>query len=152
MDAIILMAGAGSRLGASTPKPLVQIGGRALISYTFDALERVGVTDVHVVVGAHNGLASEVRALLPRDMRFHVIVNPEPQKQNGISVLCAAGKVSAPFFLMMGDHLFEPTIFETLLARINARALDIVRVDIAQRPRTHFASQIAPLHACQEIH
>ncbi|MFL6529294.1 MAG: NTP transferase domain-containing protein [Chthoniobacterales bacterium] len=116
MDAIILMAGAGSRLGAAIPKPLVKIGGRPLISYTFDALERVGVSDVHIVVGAHNGLAAEVRALLQREMRFHVIVNPEPQKQNGVSVLCAAGKVSTPFFLMMGDHLFEPAIFEALLA------------------------------------
>jgi 1L-myo-inositol 1-phosphate cytidylyltransferase len=116
MDAIILMAGAGSRLGASIPKPLVQIGGRPLISYTLDALERVGVRDVHIVVGPDNGLASEVRALLRRDMHLHVMINPEPQKQNGISVLCAAGKVSAPFFLMMGDHLFEAAIFETLLA------------------------------------
>src|SRR3954468_17037622 len=99
MDAIILMAGAGSRLGASIPKPLVEIGGRPLISYTFDALERVGVTGVHIVVGSHNGLAAEIRALLPQSMHFHAIVNPEPRKQNGISVLCAAGKVKAPSFL-----------------------------------------------------
>ena len=40
-DAVILMAGTGSRLRASgevLPKPLVPIFGRPLISYIFDAL------------------------------------------------------------------------------------------------------------------
>jgi len=125
MDAVILMAGAGSRLGAKIPKPLVEIRGRPLISYTFDALERVGVTDVHIVVGSHNGLAAEVRALLPQTMRFKAIVNPEPQKQNGVSVLCAAGKVKGPFFLAMGDHLFQSAIFETLLADGDASLVNL---------------------------
>lgn len=115
-DAVILMAGVGSRLGAEVPKPLVQIGGRALICYTFDALEAVGVRDLHVVVGSHSeDLADQVSALVPGGMRFHTIINSEWQKQNGVSVLCAADKVTERFFLTMGDHLFEPAIFETLL-------------------------------------
>lgn len=116
-DAVILMAGAGSRLGSAVAKPLVEIGGRALISYTFDALGSVGVRNVHVVLGANgNGLGEEVRALLPTSMRFNALLNPDWHKQNGVSVLCANGKVAAPFFLAMGDHLFEPAIFATLLA------------------------------------
>ncbi len=115
-DVVILMAGAGSRLGGEIAKPLVQICGRALISYTFEALQRVGVRNVHVVLGPNADLlAGSVRELLPGEMRFNAITNPEPQKQNGVSVLCAAGRVTEPFFLTMGDHLFEPAIFETLV-------------------------------------
>ncbi len=45
-DAVVLMAGTGSRLRASgemLPKPLVPIFGRPLISYIMEALQKVGV-------------------------------------------------------------------------------------------------------------
>lgn len=120
-DAVILMAGAGSRLGAAggaLAKPLVQIGGRALICYAFDALQRAGVRNIHAVMGAESErLAREMRALAPAGLTFNAIGNSNWQKQNGVSVLCAAGKVQAPFFLAMGDHLYEFAILEALLTR-----------------------------------
>jgi choline kinase len=116
-DAVILMAGAGSRLGGSVAKPLVQVGGRPLISYTFEALSRAGVRDVHLVLGANSDrLAAAVREV-SGSLSCHEIKNPEWQKQNGVSVLCAAGKVSAPFFLLMGDHLFDFAVLDALLAQ-----------------------------------
>jgi 1L-myo-inositol 1-phosphate cytidylyltransferase len=121
MDAVILMAGAGSRLGApggAIAKPLVEIGGRPLLSYTLEALEAVGVTTLHVVTGGHGErLAGLVAPLVPETIRFNAIRNEEWQKQNGVSVLCAEPHVEAPFILTMGDHLFEPALVETLLAR-----------------------------------
>ncbi len=117
-EAVILMAGIGSRLGAvggASAKPLVTIAGRPLISYTFEAFERAGVTKVHAVMGANSDrLASEIEPLLPRRMQLNIIVNHEWQKQNGVSVLAAAGHVQPPFFLVMGDHLFEFAILESL--------------------------------------
>jgi 1L-myo-inositol 1-phosphate cytidylyltransferase len=128
-DAVILTAGAGSRLGATDgafAKPLVRIAGRALISYTFDALERIGVRDVYAVMGAQSErLTNEIERLLPESMRLHVIVNPDWQKQNGVSVLCAAGRVQAPFFLAMGDHLFDAAIFEQLLREAEPARLNL---------------------------
>ena len=50
-DAVILMAGAGSRLGAIA-KPLVPVAGRPLISSTIYALERVGVRTIQQVMGS----------------------------------------------------------------------------------------------------
>ena len=114
-DAVILMAGAGSRLGA-VAKPLVQVGGRPLIAHTLDALERVGVRRLNAIMGAKSEcLTSAIEPLLPPGMALNAIVNPEWQKQNGVSVLCAAGHVQAPFFLAMGDHVFDDEIFEQLL-------------------------------------
>lgn len=126
-DAVILMAGAGSRLGGTIAKPLVQIGGRALTSYTIGALERIGVHNLHVVVSPDGeALVRQMRAFVPETMHLNAIVNPEPRKQNGVSVLCAREQVAPPFFLTMGDHLFEPAIFEEL-----ARESDPALVNLA---------------------
>jgi choline kinase len=89
-DAVILMAGAGSRLGRvgdALAKPLVKVGGRPLLSYTLDAFERAGVETIHTVMGAnHDLLGEQIAPLIPRTMRLNVIVNPEWKKQNGVSV------------------------------------------------------------------
>ncbi len=128
-DAVILMAGVGSRLGSaggSFAKPLVQIAGRPLISYTFDALVRAGVRDVHAVMGANREeLEAALRPLVPGSIRFHPIVNFAWQKQNGVSVLAAEDKVKTPFFLLMGDHLFDPGMLELLIAQSDPEQVNL---------------------------
>ncbi|MBA2623879.1 MAG: NTP transferase domain-containing protein [Chthoniobacterales bacterium] len=128
-DALILMAGAGSRLGAAggaPAKPLVRIGGRPLICYALDVFERAGVRRLHVVLGANSErLMAELEPLLPAEMSLNAIVNPDWRKQNGVSVLSAVGQVRAPFFLAMGDHLFEFSILETLLSRGDRRLVNL---------------------------
>jgi choline kinase len=128
-DAVILMAGTGSRLRGSADtiaKPLIPIAGRPLISYAIDSFERVGVTTLHVVVGPNGDeLAALVAPLLPAHMQFNPIANPNWQKQNGVSLLTAAGKVRAPFFLAMGDHLFESSIVEELIAHADLDRLNL---------------------------
>ena len=128
-DAVILMAGAGSRLRASgemLPKPLVPILGRPLISYVVDALEKVGVRNLHAVIGAEgDALVAALRPLLPLSMRLNPISNPNWQKQNGVSVLCAAGKMKEPFFLTMGDHLFDSSVLERVAEQANRSELNL---------------------------
>ena len=128
-DAVILMAGAGSRLRGSTEmmaKPLIPIAGRPLISYAIDSFEKLGVKTLHAVVGPNGDeLAAAVAPLLPAPMGFHPISNPNWQKQNGVSLLTAAGKVRSPFFLAMGDHLFEPAILDHLIAHADFDQLNL---------------------------
>ncbi len=118
-DAVVLMAGSGSRLAAGghvLPKPLIQIAGRAVFSYLIDALQRAGIETVHVVTGRNSDtLLKGLDPLIPHEIKLHPIHNPEWQKQNGISVLAARSHVPTPFFLTMGDHLFQPSIIEILL-------------------------------------
>jgi choline kinase len=101
-DAVILMAGSGSRLvagGHVLPKPLIQIAGRAVFSYMIDALQQAGIETVHVVTGRNSdALLKGLEPLIPAEMKLHPIHNPEWQKQNGISVLAARLHVPAPFF------------------------------------------------------
>lgn len=129
-DALILAAGAGSRLssvtGANTPKLLLPIGGRPLISYAIDALARAGVRRFHFVIGANGeALITALRTIVPSGLEVHGITNLSWQRQNGVSVLCAEGKVTAPFFLTMADHLFEFSILERLLAEGEPELLNL---------------------------
>jgi 1L-myo-inositol 1-phosphate cytidylyltransferase len=128
-DAVILMAGTGSRLRGSAEtiaKPLIPIAGRPLISYAIDSFDKAGVETISAVIGPNGDeLAAAVAPLLPSHLKFHPIPNPNWQKQNGISVLMAAGKVRAPFFLAMGDHLFERSILDQLLAHSDPTRLNL---------------------------
>jgi choline kinase len=123
------MAGTGSRLRGSADtiaKPLIPIAGRPLISYAIESFDRVGVKTVYAVVGPNGDeMAAAVAPLLPSRMRFRAISNPNWQKQNGVSLLTAAGKVSAPFFLAMGDHLFESSILDQLIANADLTRLNL---------------------------
>ena len=123
------MAGAGSRLRGSADtiaKPLIPIAGRPLISYAIDSFDKVGVKTLHAVVGPNGDeLAAAVAPLLPAHMQFRPISNPNWQKQNGVSLLTAAGKVRSPFLLAMGDHLFEPSILDHLIAHADLDRLNL---------------------------
>ena len=123
------MAGTGSRLHearGSGPKALLPIGGRPLISYAIDSFAEAGVECLHVVVGANgDALASQLRPLVEPRMKLNPIVNSDWQKQNGVSVLKAAGVVASPFYLAMADHLFEPAILEMLRAQSDPERLNL---------------------------
>ncbi|MDQ6808610.1 MAG: NTP transferase domain-containing protein [Verrucomicrobiota bacterium] len=129
-DALILAAGIGSRLtmatGANTPKPLLEIAGRPLISYTIDSLARAGVRRFHFVVGANaDSLVPALRGLMPAGLELNAIPNSAWQKANGVSVLCGEGRVKPPFFLTMADHLFEFSLLEKLLAHGEPSVLNL---------------------------
>ena len=132
-DAVILMAGSGSRLvagGHVLPKPLIPVGGRAVFSYTVNTLLGAGIENLHVVTGFNSdALLSRLEPLIPAEIKLRPIYNPEWQKQNGISVLAARSHISSPFFLTMGDHLFEPSIVDLLLreAKVNELTVAIDR-------------------------
>jgi choline kinase len=104
----------------------VPLLGRPLISYTLDAVSRAGIRTAHFVVGYESErVIAEVKQLIPPHITASFIVNRDWQKQNGISLLAAAGHVSAPFLLTMGDHVFDETIIDCLLDNFEPGLLNI---------------------------
>jgi choline kinase len=128
-EAVVLMAGSGSRLrgsGQTFLKPFVPILGRSLISYTMDALIHVGIKSVNFVVGYESKrMIAQIQQLVPPGLNPRFIENPHWQKQNGISLLAAANQVSAPFLLTMSDHLFDPAIIDLLIESANIHLLNL---------------------------
>jgi choline kinase len=128
-EAVILMAGQGSRLRGSDKtflKPVTPVLGRPLILYTLDALVCAAIERVHLVVGYEmERMIAQVEQLIPSSVTASFIENRDWQKQNGISVLAAAGHVDAPFLLTMSDHIFENAIIDRLLNNFDPGLLNI---------------------------
>ena len=128
-EAVILTAGAGLRLRGSDPtflKPLVPVLGRPLISYTIDALVRVGVEKINAVVGFESErLGAALVRLIPPGTELRLIENRDWRKQNGISVLASAPHVTAPFLLTMSDHLFEKSLVDLLVREAERNELTL---------------------------
>ena len=128
-EAVILMAGSGSRLrGADETflKPLVPILGRPLIAYTIDALAGAGIRKVNAVVGFESErLSAAVTRLIPAGIEIRLIKNLEWRKGNGISLLAAKDYVTAPFLLTMSDHLFDDATVDLLIESADLDQLNL---------------------------
>lgn len=117
LNAVILAAGAGSRLVDTAPevKPLVPVQGKPLILHALDTLASAGVTSAVVVVGRE----AENVAAVSRTARIDVtcVVNQQwDTTPNGVSLLAAAPHVRPGTLLMMADHLITPLLVRRLLA------------------------------------
>lgn len=116
MEAVILAAGFGSRLGHHTreiPKALLKIGKRPLIYYTIQTLMNNGIKDVIVVTG-HKGYVLR-DYLLQFDLNFKFVHNSLYKKTNNIySLYLAMDHVGGGFYILNSDVLFHPGIFQKL--------------------------------------
>lgn len=114
MQALILAAGRGSRLGDSgheVPKCLLEIGRRRLIEHQIEALADAGVGPVHVVVGYG---AEEIREIV--GMRAEYVVNTRWEQTNSLySFWLARDAVQDEVLVLNCDVLFAPEIVGRLL-------------------------------------
>ncbi|MDM5137041.1 phosphocholine cytidylyltransferase family protein [Aeromonas salmonicida] len=113
MQAIILAAGRGSRLGSMTedqPKPLAKLAGKPLIEWQLASLAAAGIDDVHVVCGYCSDAL--------QGYGCSRIVNPHWASSNMVrSLMCADALLSvAPTLVCYGDIVYRPLIIQTLMA------------------------------------
>jgi glucose-1-phosphate thymidylyltransferase len=118
MKGIIIAAGYGSRLRpltSDTPKSLVEIDGKSIITYPIDALVTAGITDISIVVGYR---ANEITGYLKKQYpSLNFSYNEDFDGDNALSVFAAHPFIGDdPFVLAMGDHLISPSIVTTLLS------------------------------------
>ena len=128
-EAVILMAGSGSRLrGADETflKPLVPVLGRPLVSYTLETLINAGIDKITALIGFEGSrFRAALEKLVPAGIELRFVENREWQKQNGISVLATREHVSAPFLLTMSDHVFDRAIVDLLIERADTTELNV---------------------------
>jgi CDP-L-myo-inositol myo-inositolphosphotransferase len=122
--AVILAAGNGDRLSGEAPvKPLLEVGGLTLIERTILTLQRAGVREFRVVVGAKSDrLVAAVRAAKRlRGLDITFIECPDWQLGNGVSLARGAAAVEGPFLASMSDHVTDGASARALVAASAAR-------------------------------
>ena len=125
MRGVILAAGDGGRFRPytyRTPKVLIQLRERPLISYPMAAMAKAGISEVGVVVGYQAGrIVEELTEWAPDGMRLEFIYNHEFDGGNAVSVRAARKFTGdSPFMLAMGDHVIEPGVAAMPHARSRA--------------------------------
>lgn len=113
MKCLIIAAGRGSRLSHKGDcKPLIEVGGTALINRVISTANRVGIINFLVVTGYNT---EKIRSYLEgislgKKIEIHFVHNNEWKKENGLSVLKAKDYINEKFILLMADHIFDPKI------------------------------------------
>lgn len=104
--AMVFAAGLGTRMRPITdacPKPLVRVGGRALMDYTLDALAQAGVE--RAIVNVH-WLADQIEAHVAQRIQPQILVSDEREKllDQGGGIVKALPQLGAdPFFICNTD-------------------------------------------------
>lgn len=116
MQAIIMAAGKGSRLGSLTagkPKSFAEIKGRKLIDYNLKLLEKYGIDEIIIVTGYQCEAFEE----LTRNMEnVRLVYNPFYEMVNVLgSFYMGMNLLEDDFIYLHADTICAPEIFEKLV-------------------------------------
>ena len=120
MNCLILAAGLGSRLRElSESKPLTPVAGVPLIEHVVDRAAAAGASNFTIVTGH---LADRVEAFVATlaarlGVPIRCVRTADWSRPNGFSVVDGAAAIEGDYLLLMSDHLFDPAIAASLLAR-----------------------------------
>lgn len=111
-NAVILAAGAGTRLGMGKPKCLVEVHGRTVLDYQLELLR--SVRTVHLVVGYQENDVIEIARSLREDLV--IVRNPSYMtRSNFYSLFLGARTFKKPFISLDGDLLMGQQEFGRFL-------------------------------------
>jgi len=113
MNAVLLAAGLGSRLGSLTrqlPKALIPVGGKPLLAYALDFASSLRPARIIVVGGFCFPLVKDAIAGLRRDRPIELVENPQYRDGNLVSLLTAKPRITTGFLVMNVDHIYRPAI------------------------------------------
>jgi histidinol-phosphate/aromatic aminotransferase/cobyric acid decarboxylase-like protein/choline kinase len=120
MQALMLAAGKGSRMGALTencPKCLIKVGGISIIDRIIDALKFAGITKLNVVVGYKSDiLKKHLEQFTDLDISF--TENPDYETTNNIYSLWLAKDLLSEddTILIESDLVFEKSLITDIIS------------------------------------
>ncbi|ENN96831.1 glucose-1-phosphate thymidylyltransferase-like protein [Methanocaldococcus villosus KIN24-T80] len=110
MEAVILSAGYGSRMG-NIPKSLLKICGKEILYRTMKLLSECGVNKFYIVV--NNIYRKDFEDFLKKhNFNAHLIINNNPERGNGYSLHIVKNHVKDRFILVMSDHIYTKEFIE----------------------------------------
>ncbi len=122
MQAVILAAGVGSRMGeefSEVPKGLIKVAGREIIYRTLIFLKKAGITNFIIV--ANENAAAKYEEFMKKHKfgEYKIVINKYPQKGNGYSLYLAKDFIeSQRFVLIMSDHIYEEAFVKEAVKKV----------------------------------
>jgi len=116
MDALILAAGRGTRMGGiDRPKCLLDLGGISILKYQIECLKNAGINKIFIVTGYNS---EQIHSHLNDD--FNYLHNVEFATTNNLySVWTARNSLDDDFICIYGDLLFDKKILDNCIQDIN---------------------------------
>lgn len=115
MQAIIMAAGKGSRLGKLTegyPKAFAKINGKTLIEYNLCLLQKRGIKNIIIVTGYQ---CEAFERLVKEQEAIQLVYNPFYEMSNVLtSFFMGMDRLQDDFIYLHADTLCEPLIYEKL--------------------------------------
>jgi len=111
MNAIIIAAGSGKRIGSAVknvPKSLIEINGKRIIEYQIDALKKSGIYDITVITGPYSEKfdIKDVRYVQDHNYTNHDILG---------SLMEAKDDLKQNTLVLYSDIIFEKEIIDQIL-------------------------------------
>lgn len=120
MKAVILAAGAGSRLGSGKdhpPKAMLRFGGKTLLRRHLEILRHCGVGEAVFVIGYRAGLIEEALAPFKAEGFVRTLLNPDFREGSVVSLWTAREELLCgdDILLMDADVLYDFRMIERLI-------------------------------------
>ena len=118
MKAIILAAGVSRRLYPhtyDTPKCLLKVGGKPIINHQLEALKKIKIKEVIIIVGYHREiLMNHVKESFP-DLNFKFVINHHFFETNtAYSLFLGKSELKTDILLMNADVVYPAKLLEKL--------------------------------------
>ena len=116
--ALILAAGYGSRIADVTDKPksLLEVNGKPLMDWHFEAWKSVGIRNVVVVTGYKRDVLESYLEKFKKDFDIHYAVNEDYRvKGNTFSFYYGLEKTHGDFLLFDADLIYDTKILKSFL-------------------------------------
>jgi len=137
MQGLVPAAGEGTRLRPLTedrPKGLVPVDDRPLLTYVFETLGALGVTDLVVVVGYRGDQIREYYGTTFEETPITYVEQPE-RRGLGHAVALAAPHLSGEFLLLNGDNVCDANLATVVDRHRETDAVATLPVERVSRER-----------------
>ena len=137
MKALILASGKGERLYPVTkeiPKPLVEIGNRAILGSQLDKLIECGITDLIITTGFFEAKIKEyIKERFP-NLNVSYVHNPRYDSTNYIYSMWRTKEfIDDDIILLHGDLLFEKKLLERIIDEKGNRVLVNKKIEVPEK-------------------
>ena len=122
MNAVLLAAGLGSRLGSLTrelPKALIPVGGKPLLAHALKFAGKLRPARIVVVGGFCFPLVKRALAEFREDLPIELVENTRFRDGNLVSLLTARPRIDEGFLVMNVDHIYRPAIVRVVVPEVD---------------------------------